>query len=357
MAITRSRKAPKKEAGDAVASSLKLHNAQETVATSSCNLTVDKTESSTDRVVKPKKLVRQPRKAEKSNRPSKPKSGDEDLPNWRDVKTGSDIIKSEIFKSASVDTKGKKLPAYKVEQLQRLQKLINMSLVAKPRGPVTYDDYVSEKDDRSADNALRISLDGTNKDKMSNVTHYDPVRQRLLEGKLTKSEKTEMAQTYEKIRKYGDIRAPKLSDDKTLKKVLGEIVKKNKELIFWDYFSERLQAEGYGNAVFLENECRLQTHELTSTQRDNLIKQKEQKEGSQAIEVKIERGVEGVKDALGKYTKINLMKAAVDTDLQKMLEQVSNNSEEYSAVNEENAFSGLKLADFTTIRSFNNEKA
>lgn len=356
MAITRSRNAPKKVAGDIVAPSSKLHNAEETVATSSCNLNVDKTESSTDRVVKPKKLVRQPRKAEKNNCPPKPKPGDEDLPNWRDMKTGSDIIKSEIFRSASVDTKGKKLPAYKVEQLQRLQKLINMSLVAKPRGPVTYDDYVSEKADRSADNALRISLDGTNKAKMSNVTRYDPVRQRLLEGKLTESEKAEMAQKYKKILKYGNIRAPKLSDDKTLKKVLGEIVDKNKELIFWDYFSKRLQAEGYGNAVFLENECRLQAHEVTSTQRDNLIKQKEQKEGSQA-EVKTERGVEDAKDALGKYTKINLMKAAVDTDLQKLLQEVSNNSEKYSAVNEENAFSGLKLVDFTTIRNFNHEKA
>ncbi|GAV29255.1 hypothetical protein PMKS-002737 [Pichia membranifaciens] len=271
MAITRSRNAPKKVAGDIVAPSSKLHNAEETVATSSCNLNVDKTESSTDRVVKPKKLVRQPRKAEKNNCPPKPKPGDEDLPNWRDMKTGSDIIKSEIFRSA-------------------------------------------------------------------------------------KSEKAEMAQKYKKILKYGNIRAPKLSDDKTLKKVLGEIVDKNKELIFWDYFSKRLQAEGYGNAVFLENECRLQAHEVTSTQRDNLIKQKEQKEGSQA-EVKTERGVEDAKDALGKYTKINLMKAAVDTDLQKLLQEVSNNSEKYSAVNEENAFSGLKLVDFTTIRNFNNEKA
>ncbi|ODQ44709.1 hypothetical protein PICMEDRAFT_175568 [Pichia membranifaciens NRRL Y-2026] len=357
MAITRSRNAPKKESGEVAVPFSQLHNGGEIAASSSYNLDVDKTASSFDKALKPKKVFKHPKKAERGSRHSKFKLGDEDLSNGRNIKTDSDIIKSEIFRSASVDTKGKKLPAYKVEQLQRLQKLINMSLVAKPRGPVTYNDYVSQKDDRSADNALRIRIDGTNKAKISNVTHYNPVRQRLLEGKLTESEKAEMAQTYEKIRKYGNIRAPKLSDDKTLKKVLGEIVDKNKELMFWDYFNERLQAEGYGNAVLFENECRLQTHEITSTQRDNLNKQKYQQKESQAIEVKTEKDSGSVKDISGKYTKINLMKAAGDTELQKMLEEVSNGAEKYSAANEENAFSGLKLVDFTTIRNFNHEKA
>lgn len=351
MAITRSRNIPKKEEIRSVDVTETGDAGSKTVSSSDSK--IDKT-GGTDKVVKSKKTVRIPKNVEKQSRLIKGKSenGGE--------KQQKNTIKSEIFKSANIDTKGKKLPAYKVEQLQRLQKLINMSLVAKPRGPITYNDYVVGKEERLSvdDDTLRISLDKKNKTKISNVTNYDPVRQRLLEGALTDSERASLARNYETVRNYQNIRAPKLCDDLTLKKVLNEIGEENKSLKFWGYFNESLDTENFGNTVLLENERRLQMHEIGKVQKDNLLEQKSQQKNAQgAVGAKVGNDFEDAKHAPRKYGKINLDEVAIETDLSKMLEKISDNDQGHSPVNEEGAFNGLKLIDFTTIRTFDNERA
>lgn len=99
-------------------------------------------------------------------------------------------------------------------------------------------------------------------------------------------------------------------------------------------------------------------HEIGKVQKDNLLEQKSQQKNAQgAVGAKVGNDFEDAKHASRKYGKINLDEVAIETDLSKMLEKISDNDQGHSPVNEEGAFNGLKLIDFTTIRTFDNERA
>lgn len=278
------------------------------------------------------------------------------------VDINESVLKSEIFKAATIDSKGKKLPAYKVEQLQRLQHLITMSQVAKPRGPVTGYDYIFQnkngnknENENNVDHnmdSLNLILNKSIKGKISNVTNYDPIRKDYINGKLTKKERKELGEKYDKIRKYQNIIAPKLEDDVLLRQVLSEIVEKNQGLKFWKYYNEKLEAEGYGDCTLLRNEKILQMHGIDLELRENLLRQRDDMKvgGDNDNDNDHNDGVCGQSiDDDGYYKKIDIEKAKDETKLSKMLKMVSNHKKDE---NEENVFKGLKLEDFTTIRKF-----
>lgn len=156
------------------------------------------------------------------------------------------------------ESKKQKIPAYKIQQLERLQRLMDMSSVAKPRGPITTAHFNKKLMERNG-NELRLSLDKENKYKISNVTNYDPVRQRFINGELTEKEINELSEKYVKIRKYKNIKVPQLADDVYLKEALSEIVEKNQSIKFWDYYNFRTNYDPSGDHVLLENEKKLNT--------------------------------------------------------------------------------------------------
>lgn len=230
------------------------------------------------------------------------------------------------------ESKKQKIPAYKVQQLERLQRLIDMSSVAKPRGPVTYEDYSRRRKERN-ENQLRLILDKNNKYKISNVTNYDPVRQQFINGELKKEEIDELSEKYEKIQKYKNIKVPKLEDDIYLRKVLGEIVEKNQSSRFWEYYTLRTQNEPIGDAILLENEQKL----------NSIIKFEERKNSDDSKMLLLEPLVDN------NYDKIDLNSVDKAFDLSRMV--LSKEIMEMKEVEEadDSIFDGLKEEDYKDI--------
>lgn len=268
--------------------------------------------------------------------------------NGGDINLSMDSINSEIFKAASIDSKGKKLPPYKIEQLQRLQELIKMSSIAKPRGPITFDDNLNRNYNKiKISNSLKL-IDKSNKDKVSNITNYDPIRQSYLNNELTESEKIEFKDKFEKIRSYQNIKVPKLSDDIFLKNVLSEIVDKDYGLKFWNYFTHKSEIS-FGNQTLLNNERKLQLCNSDIIQRKNILNQTK---NIKKLPIEL-NSMEPNENNL-KYQKIDIEQVITNTNLETMLNNIPNSFKEIE--NEEDIFKGLDTQDFTTIREFNFEK-
>lgn len=243
------------------------------------------------------------------------------------------------------DSQIKKLPAYKIEQLQRLQRLIDMSEVARPRGPITLKDFKSKKTDDST--SINVILDKSNKNKISNVTSYNPIRQKLLENKLTHDEKKKVTDKYDKLSKYKNVKVPSLSEDLILKEVLNEISEKNADARFWNYYGKQIGGDLFGNPELSMNEKNLNLLEISEAQRENLMNQKlNNVESLYAANDDIDKGNE--------FKRMDINKATNHTDLNNILKNLNSNLD--TKVNEDIAFDGLKLEDYTTVRNFGNSK-
>lgn len=273
----------------------------------------------------------------------------------KDIHTESDVPRY-----TEGEFKGKKIPAYKVEQLRRLQRLIDLSSAAKPRGPIISTHVNKQKKDLNG--SLKIKLDEHNKEKVSNVTNYDPIRKKYVTGELGEKEKTELFEKYSKIRKYKNIKVPDISNDLYLKEVLSELVEQNQALRGWDAFSTQLGSREYCNDTLYENEKKLNLFEVHNTQRHNLL---EQQLKHSISEVKTEPcgdlggnsngNASVLTNNLKSFHKIDIKKVMSETELDAMLENIEGVPQD-NVVDENEAFEGLELDDFTKLKTFGNGK-
>lgn len=229
------------------------------------------------------------------------------------------------------ENKKQKIPAYKVQQIERLQRLVEMSSVAKPRGPVTYEDYNRRRKERN-ENQLRLILDKNNKYKISNVTNYDPVRQQFINGELKREEIEELNEKYEKIQRYKNIKVPKLEDDIYLKKVLSEIVESNQSSKFWEYYTLMTQNDSIGDAILLENERKL-----------NLFMKVEERSNMENAKILLSK-----RQVDSEYEKIDLKSIDKKFDLDRMVR--SKEVAELEEVSSDAIFEGLKEEDYRDVQ-------
>lgn len=350
MAITRSRKIPKCSTVENDNIKSKSEKKNENI-----NSKINKTKTSSRDSYKTSKITKYKNSKKQNIKSSKHQNSNANNNNNNNGgetnKISIDSINSEIFKAASIDSKGKKLPPYKVEQLQRLQELIKMSSIAKPRGPITYNDNLNRSCNKKQFSTSLKLIDKSNKEKVSNVTNYNPIRQSYLNYELTESEKKEFKDKFEKIRNYQNIKVPKLSDDNFLKNILSEIVNQDYGLKFYNYFTNKLEIESFGNQTLLNNERKLQLHENNIIQRENLLNQN-QKKHIENFPVDI-NSREFNENNL-KYEKINIEQVITNSNLDTMLNNIPNSFSEIE--NEQDIFKGLNKQDFTTIREFNFKK-
>lgn len=272
-------------------------------------------------------------------------------------------LNSEIFKAANVEVKGRKLPPYKVEQLQRLQDLISMSSIAKPRGPITFDDYNNINNSNQQNETSLKVIDKINKEKVSNITNYDPIRIKFLNQDLNDNELTELEEKYKKIRDYKNIIAPKLSDDIDLQDVLTEIVENDYGLKFFNYFKNKPEINFFGNPKLFENERDLQLLGFSNQEREKILKKikfefEKNGKNEENEENDYATNVSNIKSFSGNFKKINIEEMKSNTDLGTMLKEVMINNSFLleNEENEESAFKGLKTSDFTTIKKFDNKE-
>lgn len=229
------------------------------------------------------------------------------------------------------ENKKQKIPAYKVQQIERLQRLVEMSSVAKPRGPVTYEDYNRRRKERN-ENQLRLILDKNNKYKISNVTNYDPVRQQFINGELKREEIEELNEKYEKIQRYKNIKVPKLEDDIYLKKVLSEIVESNQSSKFWEYYTLMTQNDSIGDAILLENERKL-----------NLFMKVEERSNMENAKILLSK-----RQVDSEYEKIDMKSIDKKFDLDRMVR--SKEVAELEEVSSDAIFEGLKEEDYRDVQ-------
>ncbi|AWU76282.1 uncharacterized protein C5L36_0C02260 [Pichia kudriavzevii] len=263
------------------------------------------------------------RKNEKSDTKRKPN----DVDNKDESKCGS-------------EHKGKRIPAYKIEQLQRLQKLVDMSSVAKPKGPITSRD--SLKSSKMTQN-LKLKLNQDNKSRISNVTNYDPVRKKYLDGKLDHAELDKVRERYVKIRKFKDVKAPKLHQDKLLQRVLNEISEDNKRLKYWTSHNPQLDLETFLGDEYVLNESKLGYLGVDASQRESLL---EQKSAGQGIGASLDGGETNVR-----YKRIDIKKEEESSDLKNLLNALDT-MKDVEMVDENSVFDGLELEDFTVIKKY-----
>lgn len=294
-----------------------------------------------------------------------------------DTKKSSEMRQRDVKVYTEGEMKGRKMPAYKIEQLERLQRLIDLSSAAKPRGPITQIDY-QKKDNNSNNNNLGIKLllSKDNKEKVSNITHFDPERKNFLNGTIENDKLNKIIKRYEKIRKFKNIKAPNLTNDKLLKKVLDEVTAKNENLMFWKSYNDEIEGKNFGNNKFLVNEKRLDKLEISDTQRENLLEQRleniikgNNENGEENGEVNDDNdddNDENVQEIVNeqpiiegkKYEKINISQESFITKIENMINIIDKyDSNNDKIIDEETILDGLKYEDYSTVRDFKNKRA
>ena len=323
------------------------------------------------------------KKEEKSAKEVTVKDTTKNINNEKDKPTQNPVAKEKKIASPAEkvdypiytegEMKGRRMPAYKIEQLQRLQRLIDLSSAAKPKGPITSSDKPS--DFQTASKILKLRIADDNKKKISSATNYDPIRAQFIEGSLD-GETLKLVQTrYEKVRKFKDVSTPKLKADECLQVALQEVASETSELEFWKpaKITRKIMEAKVGNQQILENELKLNRLALQEDSRENLLEQKL----NHTIDLHDRTfDVAGVKDnaevnvagdyseeEVGKdstpYAKIDVSKAASNTDLEKMLKTVEhgdNLNGEFDG-GDVSLFDGLKVEDYTIRRNFKNSRA
>ena len=380
MVVTRSRRTPVREVtkkkvsgknGDTVNKTDKVDKVDKTgkIGKVAGGSKVEKSEK-VDKKTEPKP------KGRKTSRKVQSRNNSEDT----DTKKLSDVRQKDVKVYTEGEMKGRKMPAYKIEQLERLQRLIDLSSAAKPRGPITQIDY-QKKDNNSNNNNLGIKLllSKYNKEKVSNITHFDPERKNFLNGTIENDKLNKIIKRYEKIRKFKNIKAPNLTNDKLLKKVLDEVTAKNENLMFWKSYNDEIEGKNFGNNKFLVNEKRLDKLEISDTQRENLLEQRleniikgNNENGEENGEVNDDNdddnddNDENVQEIVNeqhiiegkKYEKINISQESFITKIENMINIIDKyDSNNDKIIDEETILDGLKYEDYSTVRDFKNKRA
>lgn len=119
----------------------------------------------------------------------------------------------------------KLLPQYKVDQIEKLQRLTKMSNSAKPRS------MVGEYGAFEGESKLMISKDS--KSKISLATGYNPVRISILSGDISEEERKCLEESFKKQSKLAKVKVKDLSSDKYLKHTLSLMKSRNLKLKRW----------------------------------------------------------------------------------------------------------------------------
>lgn len=141
------------------------------------------------------------------------------------------------------DDKGM-LPQYKVDQIEKIQRLTNMSDNAKPRC------MVGEYGAFSGETKLKISQES--RSKMSSMTNYNPQRDSIIKGSVTEEEKKKIVEYSKRQRLLSKVKVKDLSKDIYLKHTLSTMKLKILKLKKWntcDIDYQSLEATGSSLAL------------------------------------------------------------------------------------------------------------
>lgn len=248
------------------------------------------------------------------------------------------IKKNAKLAQIDKDLNSGKLPLYKVGQLKKLKKLIKMSIRSRPRN------LKHNTDHDNGNTGIKLKLDKSCKDKISNVTSFNPVREKILNLKLTDDEIAEIGKRLNKVDKFSKVKPKKVEDDENLRKTLDEITKRKMGLKFWGYDNERLDYEKYGNIKLLENEKRIQFLGMEKIEevRKNLES--------------LDKESDTEKFYCFAKNKIDINEANKESSIAYLLKQVNVleklDDDEVSDIDEEEAFLGLKKEDYTVVNKY-----
>ncbi|VEU19594.1 DEKNAAC100335 [Brettanomyces naardenensis] len=150
---------------------------------------------------------------------------------------------SHTHTHAHAHTSQRRLPAYKIKQLERIKRLEEISSKVRPRT------YRNDRYESDPGNDLHVRLSLRNKSKISTLTGYSPVRDRLVKSTLTSIGLEEVKKLVERPTVLNRLSLPSIADDSTLSKALREV--KNKLPVYEHHVTG-------GNEKYVKNEMDLQ---------------------------------------------------------------------------------------------------
>ncbi|GMM28995.1 hypothetical protein DAMA08_017110 [Martiniozyma asiatica (nom. inval.)] len=162
---------------------------------------------------------------------------------------GSNLLSSDkdnFTESKKVDNgdhgyskKIKKIPNYKVEQIKKVQKLVKMSNIAKPRG--MWGEYGAGANKSLSEDEIKLTLKmklANSRDKISSLTNYDPMRNLILKKSTSKKPSVTKINNYinniDNRKKRMKIPVPDLSKDRLLKQALIDLKQSRFKLKNWN---------------------------------------------------------------------------------------------------------------------------